>query len=149
MTQAATKSRAARVVPKELADGVKYRVIVYDKNGAYKDYKEFTYKKNETDGFILDGDQNYTFVAYSLNTTAATPNTVVDKSPLNTAKIAGINGDLMYFKKNMTVTGNKDNTLDIVLRHQFSKITTKLDARQVGNISVVNNAVLTSCIYFC
>lgn len=49
----------------------------------------------------------------------------------------------MYFKKNMTVTGNKDNTLDIVLRHQFSKITTKLDARQVGNISVVNNAVLT------
>lgn len=99
MTQAATKSRAARVVPKELADGVKYRVIVYDKNGAYKDYKEFTYKKNETDGFILDGDQNYTFVAYSLNTTAATPNTVVDKSPLNTAKIAGINGDLMYFKR--------------------------------------------------
>ncbi|MCT3725571.1 fimbrillin family protein [Elizabethkingia anophelis] len=143
LTQAATKSIAAKVVPKELADGVKYRVIVYDKNGAYKDYKEFTYKKNETDGFILDGDQNYTFVAYSLNTTAATPNTVVDKSPLNTAKIAGINGDLMYFKKNMTVTGNKDNTLDIVLRHQFSRITTKLDARQVGNISVVNNAVLT------
>ena len=49
----------------------------------------------------------------------------------------------------MTVTGNKDNTLDVVLRHQFSKITTKLDARQVGNISVVNNAVLYSCIYFC
>ena len=29
------------------------------------------------------------------------------------------------------------------MRHQFSKITTKLDARQVGNISVMNNAVLT------
>ncbi|CAM3493393.1 hypothetical protein ELOC111193_07990 [Elizabethkingia occulta] len=142
-TQAATKSRAATVVPKELAEGVKYRVIVYDKNGAYKDYKEFTYKKNETDGFLLDGDGNYTFVAYSLNTNAGTPNTMVDKSPLSTAKIAGISGDLMYFKKNMTVTGNKDNTLDIVLRHQFSRITTKLDARQVGNISVVNNAVLT------
>ena len=142
-TQAAVKSRAATIVPKELADGVKYRVIVYDKNGVYKDYKEFTYKKNETDGFILDGGQNYTFVAYSLNTNASTPNTAVDKAPLNTAKIAGINGDLMYFKKNMTVTGNKDNTLDVVLRHQFSKITTKLDARQVGNISVVNNAAFT------
>ena len=91
----------------------------------------------------MDGDGNYTFVAYSLNTNAGTPNTMVDKSPLSTAKIAGISGDLMYFKKNMTVTGNKDNTLDIVLRHQFSRITTKLDARQVGNISVVNNAVLT------
>lgn len=49
----------------------------------------------------------------------------------------------MYFKKNMTVTGNGINNLDIVLKHQYSQITTKLDARQVGNISVVTNATIS------
>lgn len=43
----------------------------------------------------------------------------------------------------MTVTGNKVNELAIMLKHQFSKITTKLDARQVGNISAVTNAAFT------
>ena len=43
----------------------------------------------------------------------------------------------------MTVTGNGVNNLDIVLKHQYSQITTKLDARQVGNISAVTNATIS------
>lgn len=43
----------------------------------------------------------------------------------------------------MTVTGNGVNNLDIVLKHQYSQITTKLDARQVGNISAVTNAAIS------
>jgi hypothetical protein len=49
----------------------------------------------------------------------------------------------MYFKKNMTVSGNGVNNLDVVLKHQYSQITTKLDARQVGNISAVSSPVIT------
>jgi hypothetical protein len=92
---------------------------------------------------LLNGDQNYTFIAYSLNNNSPTPNIFDDKAPLTTAKLAAVSGDLMYFKKNMTVTGNKVNELAIVLKHQFSKTITKLDARQVGNISAVNNAAFT------
>ncbi len=40
----------------------------------------------------------------------------------------------------MTVTGNKENNLDVILKHQFSQINTKIDARQVGNISDVKDA---------
>ncbi len=37
----------------------------------------------------------------------------------------------------MTVTGNGPNYLDVVLKHQFSQITTILDARQVGTITSI------------
>lgn len=43
----------------------------------------------------------------------------------------------------MTVTGNGVNNLNVILKHQYSQITTKLDARQVGNISAVTNATIT------
>ncbi|HIC8807147.1 TPA: hypothetical protein ACW71U_001090 [Elizabethkingia anophelis] len=142
-TQASVNPLAAGIVSNELKDGIRYKVVVYDKSGNYVDQKEFSYKQNETDGFLLNGDQNYTFIAYSLNNNLPTPNIFDDKAPLTTAKLAAVSGDLMYFKKNMTVTGNKVNELAIMLKHQFSKITTKLDARQVGNISAVTNAAFT------
>ncbi len=49
--------------------------------------------------FFLNGDQNYTFIAYSLNNNSPTPNIFDDKAPLTTAKLAAVSGDLMYFKK--------------------------------------------------
>ncbi len=49
----------------------------------------------------------------------------------------------MYFKKNMTVSGNGVNNLDVILKHQYSQIKTTLDARQVGNISAVNSPAIT------
>ena len=99
--QASVNPVAAGIVSNELKDGIRYRVIVYDKAGNYVDQKEFSYKQNETDGFLLNGDQNYTFIAYSLNSNSPTPNIFDDKAPLTTAKLAAVSGDLMYFKKNM------------------------------------------------
>ena len=128
--------------PTELAIGTKYKVAVYDSKGNFLQEKEFTYKKNETDGFNLNGDQNYTFVAYSVNSTASSP-TINNGGTLANAKLSAINGDLMYFKKNLTVSGNGVNTLDVVLKHQYSQITTKLDARQVGSISAVTSPAIT------
>ncbi|AJW62489.1 hypothetical protein VO54_01003 [Elizabethkingia miricola] len=140
--QASINPMAATIVSNELGTGVRYKVAVYDNNGNYVDEKEFVYKKNETDGFLLNGNQNYTFVAYSVNSTSSTP-TINNGGTLANAKLSGINGDLMYFKKNMTVSGNGINNLDVVLRHQYSQITTKLDARQVGNISAISSPVIT------
>ncbi len=128
--------------PTELVIGTKYKVAVYDSNGNFLQEKEFTYKKNETDGFNLNGDQNYTFVAYSVNSTTSSP-TINNGGTLANAKLSAINGDLMYFKKNMTVSGNGVNNLDVILKHQYSQITTKLDARQVGSISAVNSPAIT------
>ncbi|OPB89384.1 hypothetical protein [Elizabethkingia occulta] len=140
--QASINPIAATTPPTELTTGVRYKVAVYDASGNYVTEKEFVYKNGETDGFQLNGGQNYTFVAYSVNSTAPTP-AVNNGGSLAAAKLSGISGDLMYFKKNMTVSGNGVNTLDIVLKHQYSQITTKLDARQVGNISAVSNPVIT------
>ncbi len=140
--QASINPMAATTMSTELNTGVRYKVAVYDASGNYVTEKEFAYKNGETDGFQLNGGQNYTFVAYSLNTTASTP-AVNNGGTLAAAKLSGISGDLMYFKKNMTVSGNGVNTLDVVLKHQYSQITTKLDARQVGNISAVSNPVIT------
>ncbi len=138
---ASVNPRAA-TPPTELGTGIRYKVAVYDNNGNYVTEKEFVYKNGETDGFLLNGGQNYTFVAYSVNSTSSTPS-INNGGTLANAKLSGISGDLMYFKKNMTVTGNGVNNLDIVLKHQYSQITTKLDARQVGNISAVTNATIS------
>lgn len=46
----------------------------------------------------------------------------------------------MYFKRNMTVSGNGTNYIDVVLKHKYSIITSKLDARGVGIISAVGSA---------
>ncbi|OCW71933.1 hypothetical protein [Elizabethkingia anophelis] len=138
---ASVNPRAA-TPPTELGTGIRYKVAVYDNNGNYVTEKEFVYKIGETDGFLLNGGQNYTFVAYSVNSTSSTPS-INNGGTLANAKLSGISGDLMYFKKNMTVTGNGVNNLDIVLKHQYSQITTKLDARQVGNISAITNATIS------
>lgn len=132
----------AAAAPTDLGIGVRYKVAVYDASGNYVTEKEFAYKNGETDGFLLNGGQNYTFVAYSVNSASSTPS-INNGGTLANAKLSGISGDLMYFKKNMTVTGNGVNNLDIVLKHQYSQITTKLDARQVGNISAVTNATIS------
>ncbi|MET7063344.1 hypothetical protein ABTU95_16070, partial [Elizabethkingia miricola] len=132
----------AAATPTDLGIGVRYKVAVYDASGNYVTEKEFAYKNGETDGFLLNGGQNYTFVAYSVNSASSTPS-INNGGTLANAKLSGISGDLMYFKKNMTVTGNGVNSLDIVLKHQYSQITTKLDARQVGNISAVTNATIS------
>ena len=45
----------------------------------------------------------------------------------------------MYFRRDMQVTGNGPNYLHIVFKHQFSQITTQMDASATGfNISGIN-----------
>ncbi|WP_216644499.1 hypothetical protein, partial [Mammaliicoccus sciuri] len=76
----------------ELGDNIVYKVAVYKTDGSFVDEKTFTYKTNNTNdqqGFMLNGDQTYTFVAYSINSTSAIP--VVNNAPrtLATDKLSG------------------------------------------------------------
>ncbi|HFK5586391.1 TPA: fimbrillin family protein [Elizabethkingia anophelis] len=121
--------------PSELNPNVKYKVSVYDADGVFVAENEFTYGQPYT-SFALDGDKNYTFVAYSINSTLNSPS-VTGGGNLSTAKLTGISGDLMYFKKNMTVTGNGPNRLDVVLKHRFSQVTAKLDASNVESTGII------------
>ncbi|MCT3897870.1 hypothetical protein HZQ13_07145 [Elizabethkingia anophelis] len=125
----------------ELENDIRYKVAVYDSSGNFVDEKTFTYKQDDT-GFQLDGNQNYTFVAYSVNSTSTVPTVSNTPRTLATDRLNNVNGDLMYFKTNMTVSSSRTNYLDIVLKHLYSQITTKLDARQVGAISLVENATI-------
>ncbi|EGT4346014.1 hypothetical protein A4C53_RS03395 [Elizabethkingia anophelis] len=132
-------------VPNPLPNGITYKVVVYDKDngGTYVTEKDFTTGQSDP-GFALTGGKTYTFVAYSLRANSAPP-TVTNGgagSNISNAKLSAISGDLMYFKKDMTVSGNGVNNLNVILKHQFSQINTKIDARQVGIVSV-NNAAIT------
>ncbi|MDV3874727.1 hypothetical protein CMU01_01625 [Elizabethkingia anophelis] len=135
------KNPASTRAVTELEKDIRYKVAVYDSSGNFVDEKTFTYKQDNP-GFQLDGDQNYTFVAYSVNSTSTVPAVSNTSRTLATDRLNNVNGDLMYFRKNMTVSGNGTNYLDIVLKHLYSQITTKLDARQVGIISLVENATI-------
>ncbi|ODM55403.1 hypothetical protein [Elizabethkingia meningoseptica] len=136
-TQASLNPTAAS--PTFLGNQVKYKVAVYDNNGTYVDEKEFSYTQNDSNGFMLNGGQTYTFIAYSVNSTSSadTP-AITNGGTLATAKLANMNKDLMFFKKTMAVSGNGPNYLDVILKHQFSQITTILDARQVGTITSID-----------
>jgi len=142
-TQASVNPVAGTPLITELGDNIVYKVAVYKTDGSFVDEKTLTFKTNNTNdqqGFMLNGDQTYTFVAYSVNSTSAIP--VVNNAPrtLATDKLSGISGDLMYFKQNMTVSGNGKNYISVVLKHKFTKITTVIDATGVGNISVIDKA---------
>ncbi len=98
--QASINPMAATPVNTVLGNQVKYKVVVYESNGAWKAEKEFSYTQNDSNGFMLDGGKNYTFVAYSVNSTSSadTP-TVTNGGTLATATLANVNKDLMFFKR--------------------------------------------------
>ncbi len=99
-TQASINPMAVTPVNTPLGNLIKYKVVVYDSNGAWKAEKEFSYTQNDSDGFTLDGGQNYTFVAYSVNSTSSTDTPAVSNGgTLATATLANVNKDLMFFKR--------------------------------------------------
>lgn len=131
-------SAAATKVQKELEIGVLYRVAVYDSVGAYVDDKVYTYgQEKSSGGFTLDGGSKYTFVAYSINSTSSVPE--ITGSTLSTASVNDVSDQLMYFRREMVVTKG-DNFLDIVLKHQFSQITTTISLSDitVGDITAIS-----------
>ncbi len=137
------KLAAVQTQEKPLDKNVKYKVVVYDNQGAYVTEKIYSYGEEATAaGIVLDAGKSYTFIAYSINSTTALPG-INNQNTLSTASLDNISGDLMYYTGTLTLKSGVNN-LNVVLKHRFSQITTTLtmDPSMTGAITQIGAAVL-------
>lgn len=136
---ASVGGKRAAVVQEDLPANVKYKVAVYDASENYVTERDYTRgQESSAEALVLNGGESYTFIAYSVGSTSALP--AITFSDTNNKTLAGssvmdVNADstdLMYFRKDMQLVSNADNNLEVVLKHQFSEITTKVDASATG-----------------
>ncbi|WP_407481755.1 FISUMP domain-containing protein [Elizabethkingia meningoseptica] len=128
----------------ELPLNTPYKVAVFDASGNYVNERDYIYgQEASTPELSLDGGSQYTFIAYSASKALTLP-VITFSNPANkTLATASLNvrgiDDVTYFRKDMVVSGNGINYLDIVLKHKQSQIITKVDASATGyNISALN-----------
>lgn len=139
-------SRAATTPLKSnLAANVQYKVMVYDAAGDLKAQEDYSFGNEASKGgIVLNAGVTYTFVAYSINSTSGLP-TVTNENKLNTATVTNVTGDLMYFKETKKVNHGINN-LNVVLKHKFSQIVTKvsLDQSSSGMVTAISAPVFNS-----
>lgn len=125
-----------------LGENVKYKIVVYNDAGKYVTEKIYTNQVDNDQEIALDAGHTYTFVAFSINSTTTVP-TITAPDDLNTAKLADISADLMYFKQQLPVQSG-DNTIDVILRHQYSEVTTNLsmDTEMTGAITQLGTTTI-------
>jgi len=138
----ASNIKRAAAVQEDVASGVKYKVVVFDKSGGYVTDRDYV-RGQESNGeeLTLNGGQ-YTFIAYSINSTAENPAlTFNDQSKtLDHTSISGLKGnaDFMYYRTDLKVSSENDNYLSIIFNHKFSQIATVIDATSTGkNIEAI------------
>ena len=122
----------------QVGSNVVYKLVVFAADGTYITERDYIRGQEATAATLnLDGGTSYTFVAYSLNNTAAPPLiTFADPANkrLSTASVKGISGnvDLLYFRKTMELNGGSTNFLSIIFEHSYSQVTTTVDATKTG-----------------
>lgn len=139
--RASTNRAAAGTDIFTLAAGVKYAVLVYDSNGDLKSEQVYSTEDLSTEIALNAGV--YTFRAYSINETSVP--TVDQKDKLSTASLKDISADLMYFEGTLTVNAGQVNNIDVILKHQYSQIITKIkmNSKATGNITEIGSSVIT------
>ncbi|MFZ4262038.1 hypothetical protein ACFRAE_08345 [Sphingobacterium sp. HJSM2_6] len=125
-----------------LKKGVKYRVVIYQKNGTYLMQDVFTVGSEILNPAIkLTVGLEYTFIVYSFgNTTDPGP---APTSSLSTSTISSYNSTIngwLHFSKNMIINEN-NNVLPIVLKNKFSQIKVNINSAEIGNISAINSFI--------
>ncbi|HFK5564830.1 TPA: hypothetical protein ACG0AB_000299 [Elizabethkingia anophelis] len=130
--------------PTPLGTGIRYKVVVFRSTGEYVTERNYIRgQESSTAALNLDGGSNYTFIVYSVKSQTDLPDvtyTNTSNKTLATASISGLANtvDFMYYRKDMQVSGNQTNYLDVILRHRLSQITTTIDASATGyNITAV------------
>ncbi|PVH23922.1 hypothetical protein [Sphingobacterium corticibacter] len=139
----------SNVVMSELANGIKYRLLVYnvDAGGIYVTERDYVRgQESSASDLLLDGGTTYRFLVYSINSATANLPDVIPAVPssrtlANTQVSVAGNLDFMYFSQTLTLNGGVVNNVDIVLKHRFSQITTIINSAQTGyNITAVNSS---------
>lgn len=121
----------------QLADNIMYKIVVYDASGKYVTDRNFVRGKEDntsvTPALNLNGGQNYTFIAYSVNSATGVPD-ISTSSRLSGAFLLVMDiEDFMYFRKDTPVSGEGTNYLNVVLKHKTSQITLTVDSSLTGN----------------
>ncbi|ATC35811.1 hypothetical protein HZQ75_02065 [Elizabethkingia anophelis] len=128
----------AAVAGDQLGAGNKFRVIAYrQSDGTYQTYQDYTVGQPVAP-LMLDGGVNYDIVAYSYGVTTLPVISSGEQSNINSATINydNLNRDLMYQKISYTPNGSiPNNTLNIMLRHKLTQITTIINSVNLGNIT--------------
>lgn len=129
--------------PTPLGTGIRYKVVVFRSTGEYVTERNYARgQESSTADLNLDGGSNYTFIVYSVK---VRPIYQMLRIPILLTKhwqrpvfrLANT-VDFMYYRKDMQVSGNQTNYLDVILRHRLSQITTTIDASATGyNITAV------------
>lgn len=126
---------------------IRYKIVVYNNSGVYITEKDYVRGQESSSGpLMLDGGQNYTFIVYSINSTSTLPtvtfvNTANKTLATSSVNVTGVQ-DFMYFRKDMTVSGDNTNYLGVILKHKFSQITTTVDATATGyNITALTSSI--------
>ncbi|AQX02829.1 hypothetical protein [Elizabethkingia anophelis] len=141
-TQAILKKEAVSEI-KDLTTDIKYKLVIYNNDGSYVTERDYIRgQESATQALNLNGGSTYTFVVYSINSKSMLPPISFNDSNNKTlaTSFVGISGnnDFMYYKTDMQVFGDKENNLNIVLKHKLSQVTTTIDASQTGyNITSV------------
>ncbi len=130
--------------PIPLGTGIRYKVVVFRSTGEYVTERNYIRgQESSTADLNLDGGSNYTFIVYSVKSQTDLPDVTYTNSSNKTLSTASISGlantvDFMYYRKDMQVSGNQTNYLDVILRHRLNQITTTIDASATGyNITAV------------
>ncbi|MDV3661850.1 hypothetical protein CMU14_16450 [Elizabethkingia anophelis] len=137
-------SLLAATGPTPLGTGIRYKVVVFRSTGEYVTERNYIRgQESSTAALNLDGGSNYTFIVYSVKSQTDLPDVTYANSSNKTLSTASMSGlantvDFMYYRKDMQVSGNQTNYLDVILRHRLSQITTTIDASATGyNITAV------------
>lgn len=119
----------------ELASNIAYRVLAYNSSGSLVGSRVYQYKGLDlVDDDLNTGYENlvigetYTFVVYSVNTTATgdLTGTILNENNLSAATISADNTKDLLFYKEVVELKNGVNYLNVRLKHQFSQITAVL-----------------------
>lgn len=142
--RASSANRAAATIDRTALDeNVKFTILVYAQDGSLAAEKTYTNGVDNQIGIPLKAGETYSFVTFSTNSTAATPD-VKGRSSLSTATLEKIDSDLMYFSRKLTLVSGENN-LDVILKHQFSQIITrvKINENTAGAITNITAPVIT------
>lgn len=143
--QRSAAAAAGSIETTPLNYGTRIKLVVFDDKGDYvteRDYINGCLCK--TLSITLDGGKTYTFIAYSFNDQTDLPELSFRNNikTLVNAQTSAYNSyenstafnykGLMYFKKQLTVSGSNVNYLDIVLTHRFSQVTTRINTNKMN-----------------
>lgn len=128
-----------------VTSGKKFRIIAYKaSDGSYQTHQDYTVGQSGTP-LTLDGGVSYDMVVYSYNSSSLPVISSGEMSNISSAVVNydNSNRDFLYKKiSGFTPTGGISNSLNIVLKHLFTEVTTKF-VSNAGNITGVSNALIS------